>query len=169
MEDTGLYEKALKKAFRLLAIRSRSTQELRAKLLERDFGKDVTQRVIKRLSEVGYLDDAAFARGWARYCAVNRLWGDRRIVLSLKEKGISGPLITEAIEHARGEITEVKAVEKVIEKKYGKKRVSELDSETLVFKEKRRIVQNLRGRGFPPQIIFDVLGKPKEECADEGQ
>ncbi|HEU20137.1 MAG TPA: regulatory protein RecX [Deltaproteobacteria bacterium] len=167
MGDTGLYEKAMQKAFRLLSVRSRSCHELRSKLKERGIQEPVIDNVIERLSELSYLDDQAFARGWARNLAVNRLWGDRRIRISLGEKGIREELVHDAITEARKELDERAAVECLIKKKYGKKQSSDINSNLL--KEKRRMIQNLRGRGFPPGLIFELLGKPKEEDADDGE
>jgi regulatory protein len=167
MGDDSLYEKAMQKALRLLSVRSRSCHELRSKLKERGISKTVIDRVVDRLNELSYLDDETFAKGWARNLAVNRLWGNRRISISLREKGIPESLIDVAIADARNEIDERTAIEKLIEKKYGKKQTSDINSNFL--KEKRRIIQNLRGRGFPPGLIFELLGKPKEEYADDGE
>ncbi len=167
MGDDALYEKAMQKAFRLLSVRSRSCHELRSKLKERGVGKPVIDNVIDRLIELSYLDDEAFAKGWARNLAVNRLWGDRRIRISLREKGISGEYVDDAISEVREEYDERAAIEHLIEKKYGKKQSSNINSNLL--KEKRRLIQNLRGRGFPPGLIFELLGQPKEEDADDGE
>jgi len=112
-----LFEKAKQKAFRLLLVRSRSTKELRLKLKERGFEETVINNVIDRLLELKYLDDEAFAKGWARNLAVNRLWGNRKIEISLLEKGISGELAEQSIVHAREEIGERGAIEKLVEKK----------------------------------------------------
>ncbi|MBN2254298.1 MAG: regulatory protein RecX [Deltaproteobacteria bacterium] len=167
MGDDGAYEKSIRKAFRLLTIRSRSCHELRSMLKDRGVPPPVIDQVVERLRELSYLDDESFARGWARNLAVNRLWGDRRIRISLREKGIPDEVIEHAIVEARKECDEGAAIERLIEKKYGKKRSSDINSDVL--KEKRRIMQNLRGRGFPTGLIFESLGKLKEEDGDDGE
>ena len=102
-------EKAEKKAFRLLALRAHSEKELRAKLHEGGFAEGVIAGVIEKCRELGYLNDGEFARQRARELAVNRLLGDRRIVLDLREKGIPEALSRQAIAEVRGEIGEEEA------------------------------------------------------------
>jgi regulatory protein len=169
MGDDRVFETAKQKAFRLLLVRSRSTEELRSKLQERGFEASVIKKVIDRLLDLKYLDDEAFAKGWARNLAANRLWGDRKIKVSLREKGIPREFIDQALIEAREEIEERKAIEKIIKKKYGKNNLSAINLTAIAVKEKRRLIQNLMGRGFPPDLIFDVLEKSKEERVDDSQ
>jgi regulatory protein len=162
-EDPTL-EKAKQKAFRLLSVRGRSTQELRLKLKERGFAEPVVEKVIVRLLELNYLDDKSFAEQWARNLAVNRLYGNRRIEMSLLEKGIGRKLIERSIVFVREERSEKEAINILIEKKVRDKKISEINE-----KEKRRLVQNLRGRGFPPGLIFEALGRTEEEFINDGK
>ena len=163
MEDDPLYEKAVTKALRFLSYRGRSKEELRSKLGEKGFDERVIRKVIDRFSELKYLDDEVFAQDWARHLALYRLWGDRKIAISLREKGIDGQTIDGALLLAREEIGQREAIERLIEKRTKKRSV-----ETIDFKEKRRLAQNLLGRGFPPPLIFDVLGKVEEGYIDNG-
>jgi regulatory protein len=160
--DKILYEKAKQKAFRFLLVRPRSTKELRSKLKEKGFEEGVINDVIGSLLELKYLDDEAFAEGWARNLAVNRLWGNRKIERSLWEKGISRELIEAVIVRVREEIGEKEAIQRLVEKKCGKSIAFEADAESISPKEKRRLIQNLMGRSFPLELIFDVLGRVGE-------
>jgi regulatory protein len=164
MSDDPLYEKAKQKALRLLLYRGRSTGELRFKLRERGFDEKVIRKVIDRFLELKYLDDETFSREWARSLAVNKLWGNRRIELSLRDKGIERELIERAVTFAREEIDESEAIRKLVEKRLRRKSISEIAN----YKEKRRLAQNLLGRGFPPRLIFDELGKLQEDYIDNG-
>jgi regulatory protein len=164
MEEDPRYEKAKTKALRLLSYRGRSKAELQSKLEEKGFDETVIRKVIDRFSELKYLDDEIFAQDWARHLALYRLWGDRKITISLREKGIDRQTINGAILFAREEIGQKEAIKRLIEKRIRKRSV-----ETIDFKEKRRLAQNLLGRGFPPPLIFDVLGKMEEGCIDNGE
>jgi regulatory protein len=155
-------EKAEQKAFRLLSVRGRSIKELRLRLKEKGFEEPVVEEVIARLIELKYLDDESFARGWARNLAVNRLYGNRRIEMSLLEKGIGRRLIERSIAHTREEISERDAISGLINKKIKDKKIPELNE-----KEKRRLAQNLMGRGFPARLIFEVLGRSEEEFTSD--
>ena len=117
MNDDPLREKAEKKAYRLLALRAHSEKELREKLREGGFTAPVVAGVIEKCRELGYLNDGNFARQRARELAVNRLAGNRRIALDLRERGISEELCRQAISEVRAEISEEDAVERLFRKK----------------------------------------------------
>ena len=55
------FQEALSYAFKLLGYRQRSEQELRRRLLMKDFSKDTAEEVTRRLRESGYMDDRATA------------------------------------------------------------------------------------------------------------
>jgi len=162
MADDPVFEKARQKAFRLLSLRGRSVKELRSKLLEKGFGDPVVNRVIAGLRELGYLDDAAFAREWARSLAANRLYGNRRLETSLLEKGISSGLIREAIAGVRKEHPEREALEAVVRKKLKGRKPGDLDR-----RDKQRLARSLLGKGFPSGLIFDFLRIQEEGSFDE--
>ena len=162
MAEDRLYEKARKKAFRLLALRGRSTSELRVKLKDGGFEEPVIQKVVSGLRELQYLDDAVFAREWARNLAVNRLYGNRLIDRSLQEKGIARELIKEAITQIREEIPERKALRILLKKKLKDRKIADLD-----MKEKNRLAQSLMGKGFPADLIFYALGNKEDEELNE--
>jgi regulatory protein len=162
-EKELLHEKAKQRAFRLLAMRPRSEKELRSKLKERGFDESVVDTVAARLRELQYLNDESFARQWVHNLAVNRLFGNKRIETSLREKGVPQALTKQAIAEVREEMSEQEAIRTLIRKK------KEKNSIPMDEKEKRRFAQRLMGRGFPPDLIFDMLITSKEEYTDEGE
>jgi regulatory protein len=163
MEENLLYEKAKQRAFRLLALRARSEKELRSKLKEKGFDESVGEAVAERLRELKYLDDESFARQWAHNLAVNRLLGNKRIETSLREKGVPRALREQVITEVREEISEQEAIGVLIRKKEEKSAIK-MDE-----KEKRRLARSLMVKGFPPDLIFDMLITSKEEFKDEGE
>jgi regulatory protein len=149
---------ALQKAYRLLALRAHSAYEVEKKLRERGFPAAVIKEALEKLRELKYLDDDSFALQWARNLAVNRLCGNRKIIASLKEKGLAAPLIGNALKEVRREISEEEAVGLLIKKKITGKKINLNDT-----KEKKRIFQNLLGKGFPAGLILNKLGRIPEE------
>jgi regulatory protein len=162
--NDSLTEKARQKAFRLLAARARSERELRSKLKEKGFDDAVIGEVTEKLRELKYLDDASFAEQWARNLGVNRLLGNRRIILSLKEKGIPPPSIERAINGLRREVSETDAIMKLIRKRLKSRSLIELDNE-----EKGKLARSLMGKGFPAELIYRTLNVSEEEFADDGE
>jgi regulatory protein len=154
-------EAAKQKAYRLLALRPHSEKELEKKLREKGFPAVVIKETLEKLHDLKYLNDASFAAGWARNLVVNKLWGNRKIIASLREKGIAADLIDLSLEQARQELPEEEAIEILIKKKTAKKKPSAFD-----VKEKQKIFQAMMGRGFPPGLILNKLGRIKKEDID---
>ncbi len=153
---------AKQKAYRLLSMRPHSEKELEVKLREKGFPAVVIKEALEKLHDLKYLNDASFAVQWARNCAVNKLQGNRKIFITLKEKGVASQLIDDAIAAARLEISEEEAIAVLIKKKMAGKKAAILD-----IKAKQRIYQSLMGRGFPPGLILNKLGKVAKEEIDD--
>ncbi|MBN1474243.1 MAG: RecX family transcriptional regulator [Syntrophaceae bacterium] len=153
---------AKQKAYRLLSLRPHSEKELKKKLREKGFPSEIVEEALEKLRNLKYLDDKSFAPRWARNLAVNKLWGNKKIILSLREKGIDGDLISVAVEKARQEMPEEEAIEALIKKKTAKKKLNILEQ-----KEKQKIFQSLLGRGFPAGLILRKLGEAKEGEFDD--
>jgi regulatory protein len=77
---------ALDAGLRLLALRAHSRAELRQKLRRRGFDATAIEAASVRLSELGYLDDAAFARGFVRRRSSSR--GPLALSAELAARGI---------------------------------------------------------------------------------
>jgi regulatory protein len=142
-------------------MRPHSEKELEKKLREKGFPAVVIKEALEKLHDLKYLNDESFAIGWARDLAVNKLRGNRKIIASLREKGVALQLIDGAISAARLEISEEAAIAILVSKKAAKKKSVAFD-----IKEKQRIFQSLMGRGFPPGLILNKLGKAGEEEID---
>lgn len=152
---------AKQKAYRILSMRPHSEQELENKLREKGFPAVVIKETLEKLHDLKYLNDASFAIGWARNLAANKLWGNRKIIASLHEKGVATQLIDDAITAVRLEIPEEEAIAVLVKKKAAKKKPADFD-----VKEKHKLFQSLMGRGFPPGLILNKLGRIKKEDID---
>lgn len=87
-------------AIRALAARAYSESVLRRKLASRGTPEEVAA-VIQRLKAGGYLDDAAFAEGYARLYAGR--WGAAKIKRGLLEKGVSPTVVGRVLEQLEPE------------------------------------------------------------------
>jgi len=150
--------KARQKAWRLLQIRPHSEKELWRKLRDRGFPPEVLADVFTELKEYRYLDDAMYACRTARHLAVDRLLGNRRIALTMSEKGLSADLIGEAMREARQDFPETEALRRLISRK--------LKNGALPDREDRnfqKIIRSLWGKGFSTGLILEILKRMKEE------
>ncbi|MFN2613348.1 MAG: regulatory protein RecX [Actinomycetota bacterium] len=83
---------AHEKALRLLGVRERSASELRQRLRQKGFDRDVIEGVLERLRETGLQDDSRFAEHYASEATTTRGFASRRVRGELMRKGISRDL-----------------------------------------------------------------------------
>lgn len=100
------YPEALNYAVSLLALRARSTGELRQKLLQRHYMEDTADMVIYKLEKEHFVNDEQFAEDYARQLSQRKL-GKRRILMELRQKGIDSRMA----EDAAGQLDEEEAAE----------------------------------------------------------
>jgi regulatory protein len=140
-------------ALRLLEFRARSTAELRRKLIQKGASAGDVDEVLAKLQDQKLLDDADFARQFAR----NRVAGvgasRRRIVQELRRKGVAGDIAAEAVDGLpeREGIDPSATVHRAAAKKWNA--LAALDA----FTRRRRVYAFLARRGFDPDEIRAAL------------
>jgi regulatory protein len=78
----------LEAALRFLEARQRSAAEVRRRLLLHGYRADLVEGSIERLTELGMIDDVAFARSWVESRDRARPRGERALRQELARKGI---------------------------------------------------------------------------------
>jgi regulatory protein len=148
-KQISTYDRALK----LLGFRARSVAELRRQLLRKGEPAADVEITIARLSDQKLLDDADFARQFARTRILAAGSSRRRIVQELVRRGVARELADQAL----GELQESDGVDpaaaarRVAEKKW--KSLARLDD----FTRRRRLYAFLARRGFDPDEIRTVM------------
>jgi regulatory protein len=86
------------RALRLLAVRPRSRREMESRLRSAGFDAETVTEELARLEEVGLIDDERFAQEFAEQALGRRLSGRRAVASSLAAKGVSRPVIEQALQ-----------------------------------------------------------------------
>lgn len=149
-------DKANAVALKFLAYSSRSQKEIEEKLKDKDFDKDVIDKVLDDLKESGFVDDKIFAVQWARARVKNRFWGRNKVRSGLVEKGISKEIIEGAIKEIEQEISSEEIIKKAFEKWF-KAQGSRLKENKE--KIKAKAFRHLIAKGFQPFLINQTLNK----------
>jgi regulatory protein len=110
--EAGLYNAAT----RALMRRAHSVHEMKEYLSLRAEDKDHAEAVLQKLKELNYLDDARYARDFARAHAQNRHQGKFRIARELRARGVPDRHIETALESAFAETDESALVKSRIER-----------------------------------------------------
>jgi regulatory protein len=132
------------RALNMLALRARSARELRRQLVRKGELADRVDAAIVRLQAAGFLDDAAFARQFARSKAVGAGMSRRRIQQELGRRGVKRDIGDGAIDDVFDEeqLNEGAVVEQAARKKL--RSLKNLDAGT----RKRRLYAFLARRGY---------------------
>ena len=96
----------LEAAARFLEARSRSVSEVRRRLTGAGYRADLVDGAIERLTELGMLDDEAFARAWVESRDRARPRGERAIREELRLKGVDRTVIDVVLADRRTGILE---------------------------------------------------------------
>src|SRR5215204_235370 len=108
-----LRKRALDGAYRLLAVRPRSEHEVRERLVRRGLPHDIIVHTLQRLRELGYVNDADFARFWVESRSGANPRGRFVVQRELRAKGVE----QETAENAMEALTEERSARKAAEKK----------------------------------------------------
>ena len=151
----GSFSDTYDRALRLLEFRARSEAELRRKLMQKGAAAAHVDAVIVRLREQKLIDDAEFARQFARTKLVVAGASRRRIVQELARKGVPPHVSDRAIADLRDleAIDQSAAIQRVAEKKWNALR--KLDD----FTRRRRLYAFLARRGFDSDEIKGVMSE----------
>jgi len=90
------YAFGLEKAIALLASRARTEKEIVDCLKKNAYPEAAIARIMARLQEAGYIDDADFAEQWTA-ARISKGLGARRIRMELLQKGVSQEDIDETL------------------------------------------------------------------------
>jgi regulatory protein len=132
------------RALNMLALRARSSRELRRQLVRKGEPADRVDAAIQRLIAAGFLDDGAFARQFARSKAIGAGMSRRRIEQELRRRGVPRDVGDGAIAQvfAEEDLDETAVVERAARKKL--RALRNLDVET----RNRRLYAYLARRGY---------------------
>ena len=134
-------------AVRALMRRAHSVQEMRRKLERRSENKLLVQLVMARLKESGLIDDARYAKQFARQRTESRKQGKFRVARDLRARGIPDRQIAEALEETAKTTDEGTMVRQRIERKLRSYR-GEIDE-----KKMASIYGSLLRAGFSADVV----------------
>ena len=148
---------AMGRALNLLGYRARSEAEIRDRLQRDGYVGETIDAVILRLHELGYLDDAEFAREKAREKA--RRYGPRRVSAELKKSGVGETLAREVVEQEFADRSEVGKARSAAARRYNA-RGSDAEA--------RRVYGFLVRRGYSAEVCAQVAREYREPPEAQG-
>lgn len=155
--ETALYDAAIK----ILMRRARSVHEMKKALERRCGDKPLVQKVMERLKTAGLMDDARYAKQFARQRTETRKQGKFRIARDLRGRGIPDRHIEAALEEAAKDTDEGAVVRQRIQRKLRSYR-EEIDQKKLA-----AMYRSLLRAGFSADIVRRELKAATREDLPE--
>lgn len=152
-DESELYAAAM----RALMRRAHSVHEMKKYLKERAENSDDADAVLQRLRERNYIDDARYARDYARTHAKARKQGKFRIARELRARGVPDKHIEAALDTIFAETDENSLVRARIDRKLRQLRGSAGSSGPLDEKKRASIYRSLLAAGFSADTIRTEL------------
>lgn len=137
---------------------ARTRQELADKLAKRGVPDELAAALLDRFTEVGLVDDAAFARQWVESRHRSRGLAPRALKQELRRKGVTDDDAAEALEQIDDDDQRA-AARALVDKKLRSMRGLEPQVAT------RRLAGMLARKGYSPGLAFAVV---REALADLG-
>jgi regulatory protein len=147
---------AVDSAAHFLSYRPRSIAETRRNLTDKGLAAEVVEAAVERLTAMGYLDDAAFARFWVQNRVEFKPLSHKALRMELRQKGVAAEVIQETLD-GLGEFD--------LAYKAAKTQARRLRHPTLRdFKQK--LAAFLQRRGFSYSTTRDVVERLREELEE---
>lgn len=144
------YELARQIVLRQLAMTPRSRAQLEQKLAQRDCPADVAAAVLDRMTEVGLVDDEAYARMLVRSQHAGRGLAKRALAQELRTKGIGDDLAEKALATI-GDADERDRARALVDKKLRAMHGLGIEVQT------RRLAGMLARKGYSPSLTYTVI------------
>lgn len=150
--------KAREICLRLLAASPRTRAQLAEALHRKHIPDDVAERVLGRFTDVGLIDDEAFAQAWVQSRHTGRGLGKRALAAELRRRGVANETVNEAVETLDSD-QEEQTARALVARKLPATRGADPT------KRMRRLVGMLARKGYSPALSYRVV---KEALAEEG-
>ena len=143
---------------RLLAVAPRTRAQLAQALRRHRTPAEAAETVLARFTDVGLIDDAAFARAWVESRHYSRGLSRRSLSAELRQHGVDTEEIREAVSTLDPE-QEVDTARRLVEQKMASTRGQPPEARI------RRAAGTLARKGYPPGLVFRLI---KEALEQEG-
>ncbi|MFB4315375.1 regulatory protein RecX [Actinomadura sp. 21ATH] len=143
---------------RLLGMGPRTRAQLADALRRKGIPDEVAEGVLSRFTEVGLIDDEAFAQAWVQSRHSGRGLAKRALAAELRRRGVAQETVNDAVETLDSE-EEERTARRLIERKAAATRGVD------PAKRMRRLVGVLARKGYPPGLSYRVV---RDVLAEEG-
>ncbi len=145
-----------RKILGMISRRPHTEKELRLKLFQKGYDREVVDQALAKAAELGLLDDGHFARLFVEEKLLGGRYGRRRIEAELRRRGVEWELIQAAFEQfakVHGENAEWENILTAAKRKWQ----SLVPREKDLRKRRHKLLAFLANRGYDAELCFRVV------------
>ncbi|MCQ2309648.1 MAG: RecX family transcriptional regulator [Bacteroidales bacterium] len=142
------FDSVLKKILHYCSYQDRCISEVKTKISTFDISSSDKERIMQLLIDEGFIDDKRFANTFVRSKIHLKKWGVNKIRMSLKMKGISDDIISEALSEIDRDFYREDLI-KILKAK----KINESDD----FKRKAKLAQYAIQKGYEPALVWETI------------
>ena len=142
------HDAILKKVLHYCAYQDRCTQEVRNKLATFDMPDSEKEKIMQLLVDEGFIDDERYASTFVKSKTHLKKWGVNKIRMSLKLKGLSDEIISNALSEIDPEMYREELMKVLKAKKI---------NETDPYKRKTKLAQYAIQKGYEPTLVWEAV------------
>ena len=142
------HDAILKKVLHYCAYQDRCTQEVRNKLATFDMTDSEKEKIMQFLVDEGFIDDERYASTFVKSKTHLKKWGVNKIRISLKLKGLSDEIISNALSEIDPEMYREELIKVLKAKKI---------NETDPYKRKAKLAQYAIQKGYEPTLVWEAV------------
>jgi regulatory protein len=158
--DADPVEVAKQIVMRQLGVSAKSRHQLAQVLARRAVPERAAEAALDRFTELGYIDDAAFARSWVESRQRSRGLAGSALRRELRERGIDAEIIDGVLLECVDADAERLAAAELVDKKLRSMRGIDADTAT------RRLVSMLARKGYSPGLAYGVVRQALAAASD---
>ncbi|HWG12017.1 MAG TPA: regulatory protein RecX [Streptosporangiaceae bacterium] len=140
---------------RLITIEPRTRSQLAQAMQRKQIPDEVADSILDRFTEVGLIDDQAFARAWVESRHHSRGLSRRALSTELRRRGVADADVREAVE-TLGPDQEMATARQIIDRKLRSTRGQPPDARA------RRLVGALARKGYGPALSYRIVREALE-------
>jgi regulatory protein len=146
---------------RLITIEPRTRAQLAQAMQRKHIPDEVAESILDRFTEVGLIDDQAFARAWVDSRHHSRGLSRGALSTELRRRGVADDDVREAVETLDPD-QEVATARQIVDRKLRSTRGQPPDARA------RRLVGALARKGYGPALCYRIVREALEAEGDDG-
>lgn len=148
IENEINYKSAYEYSIRLLSIKDRTSDEIKSKLLQKNYGSEIIEKVLVKLIDNEYINDEKYVETWLKEKSIIPGMSKKALYYKLLRKGINKSLLDKKFNEI--EIDEYSSAILAAEKKI---KTIKGDNKTT----RNKLYLYLKGKGYYDDICYKVI------------